>query len=436
MEMAAAAMATRSVAVSTGVSGEGCRRSTLGGGAAATVLLGMKNSRLSGVKLASTTGGAVIAGGVSRVQCRAAAVATPRVKDNLLAEAEQRWERALETPLEGVQFTYEEFADALSKYDFSFEIGDTVKGIVFKTDYNGALIDIGAKAPAYLPLSEACIFKLKSVEEMGLVAGVEEEFSIIRDDDDNGRMILSLKKLQNDFSWERCRQLQMDDVVIRGKALSANRGGVVVEVEGLRGFVPFSQISARQNPEEVVDKELPLKFLEVDEERTRLVLSNRKAIAENHVAFGIGSVVVGTVQTVKPYGAFIDIGGVSGLLHISQISHDRLTTVETVLSPGDKLKVMILSQDKERGRISLSTKKLEPTPGDMLRNPALVYEKADEMAKTFRQRVAQAEAAARAEELRLQQEGGLGLRGNFGSTANALGLNELDLADIPPAVQV
>lgn len=96
----------------------------------------------------------------------------------------------------------------------------------------------------------------------------------------------------------------------------------------------------RQNPEELVGKEIPLKFLEVDEERTRLVLSNRKALAENQSMFGIGSVVVGTVQTVKPYGAFIDIGGVSGLLHISQISHDRLTTVETVLSPGDKLKVL------------------------------------------------------------------------------------------------
>lgn len=89
-----------------------------------------------------------------------------------------------------------------------------------------------------------------------------------------------------------------------------------------------------------MDKELPLKFLEVDEERTRLVLSNRKAVAENQSVFGIGSVVVGTVQSVKPYGAFIDIGGVSGLLHISQISHDRLTTVETVLTVGDKLKVM------------------------------------------------------------------------------------------------
>lgn len=78
----------------------------------------------------------------------------------------------------------------------------------------------------------------------------------------------------------------------------------------------------------------------MDEERTRLVLSNRKALAESQAMFGIGSVVEGIVQTVKPYGAFVDIGGVSGLLHISQISHDRLTTVETVLSPGDKLKVL------------------------------------------------------------------------------------------------
>ena len=101
----------------------------------------------------------------------------------------------------------------------------------------------------------------------------------------------------------------------------------------------FMPLQRTLNPEDLVDKELPLKFLEVDEERTRLVLSNRKAVAENQSVFGIGSVVVGTVQSVKPYGAFIDIGGVSGLLHISQISHDRLTTVETVLTVGDKLKV-------------------------------------------------------------------------------------------------
>ncbi|OAE30599.1 hypothetical protein AXG93_2909s1020 [Marchantia polymorpha subsp. ruderalis] len=368
---------------------------------ACTSALGFRNSRFSGTNLAVNGG---IKRGFSRLQC-VASLSAPRAKD-LLAEAEERWQRALDSPLEGVPFTYEEFADALSKYDFSFEIGDLVRGVVFKTDFNGALIDIGAKASAYLPLSESCIHKVKNVEEVGLHPGTEEEFMIVQEDDDNGRVIVSLRKLQYDISWERCRQLQADDCPVRGKGM---------------------------NQEDMVDKELPLKFIEVDEERTRLVLSNRKALAATQLGVGIGSVVVGTVQSVKPYGAFVDIGGTSGLLHISQISHDRITTVENVLQPGDKLKVMILSQDRDRGRISLSTKKLEPTPGDMLRNPALVYEKADEMAKTFRQRVAQAEAAARAEELRLQKEGGFGLRDLAAPAVDALGLNELDLDDIPPA---
>jgi hypothetical protein len=124
----AAAMATRSVAVSTGLFGHGSRevaRAVGGGAIQSSSLLGMKSSRLLGVKLRAPTGGQVVAAGVSRVQCRVA-VATPRVKDDLMAEAEERWYNALESPLEGVEFTYEEFADALSKYDFSFEIGDTV----------------------------------------------------------------------------------------------------------------------------------------------------------------------------------------------------------------------------------------------------------------------------------------------------------------------
>ena len=102
-------------------------------------------------------------------------------------------------------------------------------------------------------------------------------------------------------------------------------------------------------------------------------------------------------MSVKPYGAFIDLGGMSGLLHISQISHDRVMDVEKVLSVGDEIKVMVLSQDQKRGRVGLCTKKLEPTPGDMLRDPAIVYEKAEEMAELFKKRVEAAEAAAAAE---------------------------------------
>ena len=95
----------------------------------------------------------------------------------------------------------------------------------------------------------------------------------------------------------------------------------------------------KSSAEELLDKEVPLKFVDVDEEQSRLVLSNRKAMADSQAQLGIGSVVTGTVQSLKPYGAFIDIGGINGLLHVSQISHDRVSDISTVLQPGDTLKV-------------------------------------------------------------------------------------------------
>ncbi|KAH7287225.1 hypothetical protein KP509_32G044800 [Ceratopteris richardii] len=368
-----------------------------------------------------------------RVHCAMAVV--PKKKDSLISVAEEHWLRAIETPLEGVSFSIDDFSQALSNYDVNFEVGQMVKGTVFMSTNNGALVDIGAKAPAFLPISEASILRIKSVEEVGLIPGLEDDFYVLRSDDDNGRMVLSLKKTQLDLAWERCKQLQAEDAIVKTLVLAANRGGLVVDVEGLRGFVPFSHISSKTSYDDLIGKIIPVKFMEVDEEQARLVLSNKKALVENQISLGIGSVVEGVVQTVKPYGAFIDMKGVYGLLHISQISHERITSVENVFQPGDKLKVMILSQDKERGRISLSTKKLEPTPGDMLRNPSLVYEMAEEMAQTFRQRIAQAEAAARAEELRLNQEGEGLQSDSSGLGSLGLALEELDISSVPSAVE-
>ncbi|MCP5990092.1 S1 RNA-binding domain-containing protein, partial [Klebsiella pneumoniae] len=110
----------------------------------------------------------------------------------------------------------------------------------------------------------------------------------------------------------------------------------------------------------LVGEELPLKFLEVDEDRNRLVLSHRRALVERKMnRLEVGEVVVGAVRGIKPYGAFIDIGGVSGLLHISEISHDHIETPHSVFNVNDEVKVMIIDLDAERGRISLSTKQLE-----------------------------------------------------------------------------
>lgn len=348
---------------------------------------------------------------------------------------EDAYDRCRTAPMDSVSFTVDQFSEALEKFDTETEIGSKVLGTVFGTDTIGAFVDITAKSTAYLPLQEASIRRIKHVEEAGIFTGVKEEFLIIGQNEVDDGMILSLRTLQYDLAWERCRQLQAEDAVVKGKLIEANKGGVVAEVEGLKGFVPFSQITTKTPGEEIIEMEIPLKFVEVDEEQSRLVLSHRKAVAGSQGQLGIGSVVTGVVQSLKPYGAFVDIGGISGLLHVSQISHDRISDIETVLQPGDSLKVMILSHDRERGRVSLSTKKLEPTPGDMIRNPTLVFEKAEEMAQTFRQRIAQAEAMARADMLRFQPESGLtfsndGILGPLGSDLPAEGL---DLSEIPPA---
>ncbi|CAA0829434.1 ribosomal protein S1 [Striga hermonthica] len=372
----------------------------------------------------------------SVISAAAVAIANAETRErmNLKKMFEEASERCRMVPVEDVAFTVEDFQTAVDTYDFESEVGAKVKGTVFSTDESGAFIDINSKASAYLPLVEASIHDIKHLEEAGIVPGFCEEFSIVEIEEDDS-LILSLSSIQDDLAWERCRQLQAEDAVVKGKVVGANKGGLVAVVEGLSGFVPFSQFTTKSVAEELLEKEIPLKFVEVDEEESRLVLSNRKAVSDSQAQLGIGSVAVGTVQTLKPYGAFIDIGGINGLLHVSQISHDRVADIATVLQPGDTLKVMVLSHDRERGRVSLSTKKLEPTPGDMIRNPKLVFEKAEEMAQTFRQRIAQAEAMARADMLRFQPESGLTLssEGILGPLTSDLPEDGLDLSDIPLA---
>eukprot|EP00271_Cylindrocystis_brebissonii_P014356 TRINITY_DN35686_c0_g1_i1.p1 TRINITY_DN35686_c0_g1~~TRINITY_DN35686_c0_g1_i1.p1 ORF type:complete len:434 (+),score=103.09 TRINITY_DN35686_c0_g1_i1:135-1436(+) len=350
----------------------------------------------------------------ARVSCAIMYARPSTAKLDLLEEAEKMWLRAHDDPYAGVPFTDEEFMEALSKFEYDFRKGHQVTGTIAEVDSSGAYVDIKAKSLAFLPLAEACIYKLKHAEAAGLYEGAEATCVIINEEDLEGRIVLSVRKTQYKYAWERARQLQNDDATVFGKVLSTNKGGLLAAVDGLWAFVPMSMVAVRTPKEELIGQNIALKLLEVDEERSRLVCSNRRAMVSNQASgFAIGSVVTGVVQSVKPYGAFIDLGGVNGLLHISQISHDRITHVESVLNEGDQIKVLVLSHDKEKSRLSLSTKKLEPTPGDMIRNPQLVFEKAEEMASTFRERVALAEAAAQAEQLRMEQNPVYGGQGGY-----------------------
>jgi small subunit ribosomal protein S1 len=310
-----------------------------------------------------------------------------------------------------IGFTHEDFAALLDKYDYHFSPGDIVPGTVFS---------IGAKTAAYIPIQEMSINRVDAPEEV-LQSNETREFFILTDENEDGQLTLSIRRIEYMRAWERVRQLQAEDATVRSGVFATNRGGALVRIEGLRGFIPGSHISTRKPKEELVGEDLPLKFLEVDEERNRLVLSHRRALVERKMnRLEVGEVVIGTVRGIKPYGAFIDIGGVSGLLHISEISHEHIDTPHSVFNVNDEVKVMIIDLDAERGRISLSTKQLEPEPGDMIKNRDLVYDKAEEMAAKYR------------EQMLAKQQGLANGNGNGAATAIA---QEIITEEIPPAIE-
>ena len=308
----------------------------------------------------------------------------------------------LKTLAKEVGFTHEDFAALLDKYDYHFSPGDIVAGTVFSLEPRGALIDIGAKTAAYIPIQEMSINRVENPEEV-LQSNETREFFILTDENEDGQLTLSIRRIEYMRAWERVRQLQAEDATVRSQVFATNRGGALVRIEGLRGFIPGSHISTRKPKEDLLNEELPLKFLEVDEERNRLVLSHRRALVERKMnRLEVGEVVIGAVRGIKPYGAFIDIGGVSGLLHISEISHDHIETPSSVLKVNDELKVMIIDLDADRGRISLSTKQLEPEPGAMVKNPQLVYDNAEEMAAKFREKMMAGQGGETAEALEVE----------------------------------
>jgi small subunit ribosomal protein S1 len=329
------------------------------------------------------------------VETASPTLSVSRTKSTMTKFDRMRLKFGLPTPEEAkTGFSYDEFANAMSDFDYNFKDGDRCVGRVYQYEPNGALVDIGAKASAYCPLPEMSMHRLDKPED-ALDIGEDREFQIISNEDQNGQLRVSIRRLEFTLAWERVTQLQAEDVTVFAEVVQVNRGGCLVLVEGLRAFLPGSHMAMRNPREDMVGVELPLKFLEVDAAKNRLVVSHRRAMVERQItALVTGQIIQGVVRGVKPYGAFIDLNGVSGLLHISQISHDHISDISAVLKEGTEIKCMVLQQDKEKGRISLSTKTLEPEPGDFIRDPQMVFDRADEMCARYHARLEEERKAA------------------------------------------
>jgi len=302
---------------------------------------------------------------------------------------------------ESLDFSYDDFAQAVSEQQYEFGRNAKVKGVCLEYDKGGCIVDIGAKSSAYLPEKEAALIQGVGSSIETLVSLNEEmEFEIISEEDRNGQLLVSIRRIQYGKAWENVVAMQETDQTFEAPVIAVNRGGAICLVEGLRAFLPGSHLSGMIATEDLIGTKLPLKFLEVSEENGKLVVSNRKALVEQQMAdLSRGDIVQGMIKALKPYGAFVEVGGMSGLLHISQISYDRIEDLEKVFQPGMQVKCMIIDHDKVNGRIALSTKTLEPEPGDMLKDPTAVFEKAEETAQKYHERM-EAERKAREEAAR------------------------------------
>lgn len=266
------------------------------------------------------------------------------------------------------RFSDTEFESLLNEYDYKFKKGDLVKGIVWSYDSEGVIVDIGSKTSAIVPLREAKLDAKEPVENV-LEKGKEYEFLIIKEEDDEGRFLLSRKKVDLAYTWKELEKIKETDETIIGTIAACVKGGVLVEILGIRGFVPSSHMKNKESEINVGDK-IELKILTLDSQQNNFILSNKKVFTEHaedakKTVFSqieVGQVLKGDVVRIADFGAFIDIGGVDGLLPLSQISWRWVDHPADVLKVGEKIDVEVIGIDHDKHRVSLSLKNLEADP--------------------------------------------------------------------------
>jgi small subunit ribosomal protein S1 len=291
-------------------------------------------------------------------------------------------------------FDEEAFLAALDDHEPHGTTGEVVRGTVIGLESDGIYVDIGGKAPGFMPKKECGLGVITNLKER-FPKGLEVEVLVTREQNADGMVTISARALALRQSWEKVRQLEKEGKVVQVKVNGFNRGGITCDLEGLRGFIPRSQLQEGENHEALVGKTIGAAFLEVNPETRKLVLSEKKAAtAALFQNLEVGQLVEGQVVSIKPYGLFIDLGGVSGLLHQSAITGGQLRDLREVFGQGDRVQALITELDPGRGRIALNTALLEGQPGELLIDRDKVMAEATDRANRARSVLRQQEQGA------------------------------------------
>ena len=271
-------------------------------------------------------------------------------------------------------------ADLLSEVDIDKSLklprnGEIVDGKVHQVNEGEVIVNLGVKKDGILPKSEASLEEGQSLAD---VYKVDDEIKakVIKTDDGDGGILLSTKKLEYIANWEEIVKAYEDKSVLEVKVTRTVKGGVIAEYKEFSGFIPLSQLSDHfvVDAEEFVGQTMEVKVFRIDPAKTKAVFSHKMYLAEERQKLvkeiweklSVGDVVEGTVMRFTDYGAFVDIGGIDGLLHISEISWGKLKHPQEVLSIGDKINVKILSMNEEKEKISLGLKQNTPEPWSVI----------------------------------------------------------------------
>ncbi len=275
---------------------------------------------------------------------------------------EESWLRMMEDP----NYTYS-----------AINYGDVVEGIVTEIGRDEIFVDIGTKFEGVVPSRE--FRKAAQAGELeGLKVGLPIQVFVLRAEDEEGRPLLSIDRARHEGSWRWLEKVHREGRLIEATVDGYNKGGLLVNLRGIRGFVPISQIAgmgSRRNPSpedlaQMVGQTLLLQVLELNRRRNRLVLSQRRALQgyresrkeELLETLEVGKIYRGVVSSICDFGVFVDLGGADGLVHLSELSWKRVDDPNEVVQVGQEVDVYVLGVDRARKRIALSLRRNRPAP--------------------------------------------------------------------------
>jgi small subunit ribosomal protein S1 len=249
--------------------------------------------------------------------------------------------------------------------------GDIIDGVVVRVDPDEVLVDVGSKSEGVISSRE---LGTREAGTPDLHAGDHIKVFVLQPENEDGNVVLSLRRARAESVWVKAQEQQETGEMMDAEVREQNKGGLIVNILGLRGFLPTSQVSRTHssNLQELVGQRIGVKILEVNRKRNRLIVSQKAAFDEDRARqrgelfekLKIGDEIEGKVSGLTTYGAFVNLGAADGLIHISELSWDRVANVADVLTVGQDVRVKVIKLDPDTSRISLSLRQLGQDPWD------------------------------------------------------------------------